>query len=37
MRCSTKTYHDRFDLKEEESYWFNEGKTLFWPNTADST
>ena len=26
MRCSTKTYHDRFDLKEEELYWFNEGK-----------
>ena len=27
MRCSTKTSnHDRFDLKEEELYWFNEGK-----------
>ena len=26
MRCSAKTSHDRFDLKEEELYWFNEGK-----------
>ena len=28
MRCSPKPKlnHDRFDLKEEELYWFNEGK-----------
>ena len=26
MHCSAKLYHDRFDLKEEELYWFNEGK-----------
>ena len=26
MRCTAKTYHDKFDLKEEELYWFNEGK-----------
>ena len=26
MRCLSKTPHDKFYLKEEELYWFNEGK-----------
>ena len=26
MRCSMKTDHDKFYLKKEELYWFNEGK-----------